>query len=94
MTKKGIYALVAIAAVCGLWAFSAQMYYDFYGSRVPRPELGETVPFSIFHGHTAYITATEDRVIGYVNAGAIAIVSVSLACMIFLPIKRGSSHDP
>ena len=93
MTKRGIHILIAIAGVCSVWAFFAQEYYSFYASRTPQPELGLTVPIAIDHGHTAYISAKEDRVIAYVNAGTITILSISLACMIFWPMKRKSGHD-
>jgi hypothetical protein len=69
-----------------------ESYYFYYGSQSPQPELGRTVPIVVSHNRTVYITPKEDRMIDVVNAVAITIVGVSLACMIFWPIKRKTSH--
>jgi hypothetical protein len=92
MVKAITIYIIVIGLAASLWAVVPPVYYFYYGSPVPQPQLGQTVPIVVIHNKTVYITPEDSKVIAVGDAVAIGILGVSLFGLILLPVKRKASH--
>lgn len=83
---KAIVIYIGVVSLAGfLWVMAPSSYYFYYGSPVPRPEAGQTVPMVVNHNKTVYITPKEDKIMRVGNVAAIGILGVSLVGLFLLP---------
>jgi hypothetical protein len=89
----GIYiGVIGFAAF--LWVVVPSSYYFLYGSPVPQPQLGQTVPIVVNHNKTVYITPEADKIITVGNAVAIGILGVSLIGLFFCRSRERPTMPP
>jgi hypothetical protein len=88
MIKAMTIYICVVAVIAVFWAAGGREYYTLYGSQLPRPELGQTIPLSVNHGKMVYITPEESKLINVGNTVAITVLSLSIIGLIFWPLKR------